>query len=370
MKKIRVSLKDRSYDIIIGQGLLKRAGPIIKKLNIGTDAVIITNSLVASLYARSLTASLKRAGISSAVKLVPDSERSKSYQAAMRIINFLSVYGKRKKLFVVALGGGVIGDLSGFVASVYKRGIPYIQVPTTLLAQVDSAIGGKVAIDLPVAKNLVGAFYQPKAVLSDTSLLKSLPARQIRSGMAEVIKYGVIEDARLFDFIEHNHKKILAIEKNAIDFVVARSAAIKARVVAKDEFDRKAVRIVLNYGHTVGHAIESASKYSSKYNHGEAVALGMIAAARISFRLGMIKKGEADRIEHVIGDVGLPVRILGVPIKGILASYIHDKKFVGGRNRLVLPEKVGRVRPVEGVNGAVIRGAIEDILATKKKRLI
>lgn len=361
MKKIKVSLKGRPYDIFIGRSILKDTGSLIKNLNIGSNAIVITNGRLARLYGKPLSAALKKSGIAALTKLVPDSEKAKSYGTAIDLINSLSKFGKRKKIFIIALGGGVVGDLAGFVASVYKRGIPYVQIPTTLLAQVDSAIGGKVAIDLPVAKNLVGAFYQPKAVVSDISLIKSLPRRQLINGMAEAIKYGVIKDPVLFKFIENNLKKVLSMDEKALDFIISRSAAIKARVVEKDEFDKKDIRTMLNYGHTIGHAIESAAGYSSQYHHGEAIALGMIVAARISLKLGIMKERDVKRIEGVIKDIGLPTKITKVPLKSILASYLHDKKFVSGKNKLVLPEKIGKVKVVEGVSDAVIREAIKDI---------
>jgi len=209
MKKIRVNLKDRSYDILIGESLLKGCGPILNRLDIGKDAVIVTNKYLLGLYGTILARSLKRAGISVRFELVPDSERAKSNRTAIELINRIAGYDKGKRLFIIAFGGGVIGDLAGFVAAVYKRGVPYVQIPTTLLAQVDSSIGGKVAIDTPIAKNLIGAFYQPRLVLSDISLIKTLSKRQIRNGIAEILKYGVIKDRNLFEYLKKNHKKIL-----------------------------------------------------------------------------------------------------------------------------------------------------------------
>jgi len=270
----------------------------------------------------------------------------------------MSSFDTRKTLFVIALGGGVIGDLAGFAAAIYKRGIPYLQIPTTLLAQVDSAIGGKTAIDLPVAKNLVGAFYQPKAVLSDISTLRSLPERELRNGLAEVIKYGVIKDSRLFEFIEKNYKKILRRDTQALSFIVARSSAIKARVVETDERDTTGARAILNYGHTFGHAIEAASEYGEGYYHGEAIAVGMIIAARLAVDLGLMKARDANRIEDLIRSVGLPTKIKKLPKARLYNAYLRDKKFIRGKSRLVLPTSIGSVKIVHAIPDHLILRSI------------
>jgi 3-dehydroquinate synthase len=360
MKKVKVSLKERSYNIVIGRGALEASGKALKALNIGRDAFVITNARIAGLYGAKLEKSLKQAGFSVRIETVPDSEKAKSIAVATRILNRMSAYDVGKKLFVAAFGGGVIGDLAGFVAAVYKRGIPYVQIPTTLLAQVDSSIGGKSAVDLPAAKNLVGAFHQPKTVLADVSLIGSLPLRQIRSGLAEVIKYGVISDPRLFRFLEINIRKLLAGDAGALEFVVSRCAAIKAGIVAKDELDRKGVRAILNYGHTIGHAIEAASSYSGQYNHGEAIAIGMIAANSMSVSLGLMKRSEEGRIEALIKKAGLPTGIKGLRLPAIYACHLHDKKFTGATNRFILPIRIGAARIAENVPDRDIRNALKE----------
>lgn len=359
MKTIKVPLGKRSYDISIGRGLIRDCGSILKKLDIGTDAVIITNSRLAAIYKKTIEKTLKGNGFTCRFEIVPDSEKAKSISVASAILNRLSRYDVGRCVFIIALGGGVVGDLAGFVASVYKRGIPYAQIPTTLLAQVDSSIGGKVAVDLSVAKNLVGSFYQPRAVIADVEALKTLSPRQIRNGLAEIIKYGIIKDAGLFRFLEAGYKKVLKLEKKALEHIVSRSCKIKADVVAKDEFDRKCVRAALNYGHTIGHAIEAAAGYSGKYNHGEAVALGMLVAGDMAVALGMLKEAQALRIGRLIEKVGLPVSIKGVEIKRIYGSYLHDKKFINGRNRFILATKIGGVSIVEGVADSIIRNALK-----------
>jgi 3-dehydroquinate synthase len=267
--------------------------------------------------------------------------------------------GRRcKDIFIVALGGGVVGDLAGFVSSIFKRGIPYIQVPTTLLAQVDSAIGGKTAVDLTYAKNMAGAFYQPRMVISDVGLLKSLPDRQIRSGLAEVIKYGVIADGSLFAYIEENLDRILRLEPCALEYAIASCSRIKARIVESDERDTGLRRIVLNYGHTIGHAIESAASYSRLYTHGEAVAIGMVVAADIAREIGMLKPSDAERIESLIARAGLPTSIRSIKSGRILRSHLNDKKFTLGVNRFVLPRSIGSAAVVRNVPYKVVGDAI------------
>ena len=361
----KVHLRDRSYDIVIGDGLLKKVGGILKKLDIGQDAVVITNERLLRLYRRPLEKSLTEGNFTVHFETVPDSEKAKSAAIATRLIDRISKRDKRKSIFIIAFGGGVVGDLAGFVAAVYKRGIPYIQIPTTLLAQVDSAIGGKVAIDLSVAKNMVGAFYQPKTVISDVSVLKSLSTAQLRNGLAEIIKYGIIEDAGLFSFLEANYTKILKRDRNTLEHIIKRSARIKANFVERDELDKKGVRAMLNYGHTIGHAIEAACGYSSRYNHGEAIAIGMIVAARISQQLGLMHKGPADRIERLIKSAGLPTKIEGLRFEDIYESHLHDKKFSRNKNMFVLPTRIGKARVVEGVSDSVIRSVLKVYL---KKR--
>lgn len=366
MKKVRVRLKDRSYDIVIGPGLFQRSGQLIERLRLlGRDAVVITNRRILNLYGRSLGAILKRSGFTVTFEIVPDSEKAKSSECAASVLNKIAACDKYKRIFLVALGGGVVGDLTGFIASIYKRGVPYIQIPTTLLAQVDSSIGGKTAIDLPAAKNLAGAFYQPRIVISDISLLRSLPKRQLISAMAEIIKYGIVKDRQLFEYIEKNCAKIIKCDQKALEYLISRSSEIKADIVAKDEFDDKGLRAILNYGHTAGHAIEAASSYSGKYDHGESVAIGMMIAADIAFKLKMLTQKDTERIRSLIKRCGLPIEAKGLSASKIYASLLHDKKFIRGKNRFVLPVGIGRVRLTEDIPAAIIKKAIANHLATK-----
>ncbi len=362
MKRIRVSLGDRSYDILIGHGLAPVSGAILKRLKVGRDAIVISNKTLAKTYFKKIENSIKKCGMSVKLELVPDSEKAKSHNILIGLLNRVGAYDKNKVPFIVALGGGVIGDLAGFAASIYKRGIPYIQIPTTLLAQVDSAIGGKVAIDLAVAKNLVGSFYQPKAVISDTSVLKSLSPRQVCNGLSECIKYGVVKDRGLFEYLENNYHKILALERDALERVIFWASKIKASIVEEDEFDRTGKRAILNYGHTIGHAIEAASNYSKRYNHGEAIAAGMVIAARISSKLGLLQESERLRIESLIKKCTLPVRIEGLKLSSIYAAHLHDKKFIHGKNRFILPTGIGSVRIVEGIADSIIVRSIRECM--------
>ena len=358
---IKVRLKGNSYNIVIGNRILPKLGILLKTLSIGQDAVIITNHHVRGLHEKSMIDGLNQNGFSIKFFEVPDSEKSKSAKVAFGLIEKIASYDTKKKIFIIALGGGVVGDFAGYVAAIYKRGIPYIQVPTTLLAQIDSAIGGKVAIDLEVGKNLVGAFYQPKLVFSDTSLLRTLDKRQIRNGLAEAVKYGVIRDKKLFDYIEKNYKQILSLKGKAMTKIVLRCSQIKADVVASDERETKGKRTILNFGHTVGHAIEAASQYS-RYGHGEAVALGMRVASRIACRMGLFNKNESLRIERLLSNIGLPTQIKGVKLASILKAVAHDKKFHSKENRFVLPIQIGKVEVVKNIPQEIIRGSIESCL--------
>ncbi len=350
-----VSLGDRSYKILI-ENSLKMLPRKLKSLNLGTDAILITNPKINSLFGKSVRYSLKGSGLRVSPVLVPDSERAKSVKEAVRLLGAISkIDGKGKRLCVIALGGGVVGDLAGFVASIYKRGIPYIQIPTTLLAQVDSSIGGKVAIDLTTGKNLTGSFYQPRLVYIDISFIKNLSRRDFISGMAEIIKYGIIKDKALFNYLRDNRSAILRRETKALKEIIARCAKIKADIVSKDERERKSIRTILNFGHTAGHAIETAFGYSGFYSHGEAIGLGMIVAARISNRMGHLSVADLLKIEEMIGSFGLPTKIKRVDTRKIMRSLAYDKKFIHGITRFVLPVRVGRVIIKERIPEEMIR---------------
>jgi 3-dehydroquinate synthase len=360
--RVPVKLKTNGYDILIGHGILKDFPRYIRGLGLGKDAVIISHPLVERLHGVTLAASLRKAGYTVKVLNVPEGEASKSAACALRLIGQIAAYDVGKKIFIIALGGGVVGDLAGLVAAIYKRGIPYIQVPTTLLAQVDSSIGGKTAIDLKYGKNLVGAFYQPKVVFSDTKVLATLSRRQIANGLAEAVKYGVIADAKLFAYIEKNHSKFLKGDAAVLTHVVKRSSRIKADVVASDEKETKGLRTILNFGHTLGHALEAAGHFD-RYHHGESVALGMRVAAEISCAVSGLAPRDAGRLNALLTAIGLPEKIEKVKLSDILNHMRHDKKFVAGRNRFVLAQSIGRVNVVANVPGNIISRAIRSLMA-------
>jgi len=360
MQKVKVNLGKRSYDIIVGNNILKDAGRFISGLKIGSDAYIITNAFIKNKYGKTLEKSLKENNLSVKFKIVADSEKSKSINTMSAVLKDIASYDQKKKVFIIAFGGGVVGDLSGFVASVYKRGIAYVQIPTTLLAQTDSAIGGKTAIDLEEGKNLVGAFYQPRLVISDTKLLTSLGARQLRSALAEVIKYAAIKDAKLFAWLEKKYPDILNAKIDALEYAVACCSRIKAKVVERDEKEKKGIRTILNFGHTIGHAIETAGKFKG-HNHGEAVALGMLAACRISSAMGLCDKKALQRLENLVASVGLPTKIEGIASMDIVKAHYRDKKFIGRKNRFVLLESIGKVKVVEDVPLETIKNALKEL---------
>lgn len=360
MHRARVNLGKRSYEIIIGCGILKELGAFLKKLNIGTDAFIITNNFLKNKYGAKVSSVLSKADYGFYFKVIPDSEKSKSIQTASMVIRMLAKFDKRKKPFIVAFGGGVVGDLAGFVASVYKRGINYVQIPTTLLAQVDSSIGGKTAIDLDLGKNLVGAFYQPRLVFSDIDFLRSLDKKQLSSGMAEVIKYAVIKDKKLFEYLESNYKEITSGNPHALEEVIASCSDIKAKITSFDEKEALGQRTILNFGHTIGHAIEVAGGYQ-KYNHGQAVSLGMVAAIDLSYRLKLIDEKVSVRIKNLIKLYGLPFKLGAISIDKIIKAHYHDKKFSGKENKFVLICGIGKAKIVRNVSLGLIKESIKKL---------
>jgi len=359
MKRIKVNLGKNSYDILICSNELGRLGACLKRLDIGKDAIIVTNSFIKKLFGSRVEQALISSGFGVRFETVPDSEKSKSEKECMKLLNNVSKFDTRRKVFIVALGGGVVGDLAGFTASIYKRGVPYVQIPTTLLSQVDSAIGGKTAIDLSAGKNLAGAFYQPRLVFTDVSFLESLPKKEMISGLAEVIKYGIIKSPDLFRFVEKNYKDILKCDKKTIQHIVYECSLIKSRIVEKDEKDNKNVRIILNLGHTMGHAIEAAANYSKFYNHGQAVGLGILASVYIAREMGFLTEVDGSRIENIIKNIGLPIKLNNVNLKNILLAQRHDKKFIHGKNRFVLPARIGKTIVKEGIPEALIKKSIE-----------
>ena len=357
MKTVEVKLPGDSYRIHIGSGLLGQTGRYLNEIGISGKLVIITNPLVRSLYGQPLEKGLVRDGFQITVLEVPDGEEQKSLDMAGKLYQQLSDAYTERTTTVLALGGGVIGDLAGFVAATYQRGIPLVQVPTTLLAQVDSSIGGKVAVNHGKLKNNIGAFYQPRVVIADTDTMKTLPDKEFNNGMAEVIKSAVIRDRDFFAFIEDNLDNIKALDDSALGEVVFRSAGIKAEVVAKDEKET-GLRAILNYGHTVGHGIETASDF--KIAHGEAVAIGMLAAGRISHHMGILERNELDRLQTAIDRTGLPTTLPKLNINIIIEAMGHDKKISQGKLRFVLPRRIGEVFITDEVSPGLVEKVLVD----------
>jgi len=340
---VAVALADRSYKIRIGSGTLAALGDACRKLDLGAKAAVVTNPTVAALYLAPVTRSLEKAGFQVSTFEVPDGERHKHLRWIARLYDHLVSERFDRSCFLVALGGGVVGDMAGFAAATYLRGVPFVQVPTTVVAQVDSSVGGKTGVNHPSGKNLIGAFHQPAQVHVDLSVLATLPRRELLGGIAEVVKYGVIADADFFAYLERHVDKVLALDPKALSRVVGRCCEIKAEVVAEDEREVSGRRAILNYGHTVGHALEAVTRYR-RYKHGEAVAIGMAAAARMAVALGTLKPDAAAAVEGLLTRFGLPTALpRRVPREDLLAAMGLDKKVKAGHIRMVLPDRIGRV---------------------------
>ena len=338
MRTLSVSLGDRSYPIHIGSGLCTQAGLIPEKLLKG-KAVVITNVTVAPLYLDGVLKALRASGAECIPVVLPDGEAYKSWETLNKIFDELLLNRCERKTPLIALGGGVIGDLTGFAAATYQRGVPFIQIPTTLLSQVDSAVGGKTAINHPQGKNMIGAFYQPQVVIADMDTLRTLPPRELAAGLAEVIKYGFIRDPAFLDWLEKNIDRLIALEPEALAFAVERSCQNKADVVAKDERET-GERALLNFGHTFGHAVEAGMGYGS-WLHGEAVAAGMVMAARFSEKLGYIGKADVQRVVDILVRAKLPVAAPELGAERYLDLMGHDKKVEGGKIKFILLKKPG-----------------------------
>ena len=333
---LNVELGARSYPILIAGGLLGRAELFDQHLR-ARELLIVSNTTVAPLYLPKLTASLGKRRIVEVI--LPDGEAHKTLSNAARVLDVLVANRLGRDCAVLALGGGVVGDLAGFAAACYQRGVDFVQLPTTLLAQVDSAVGGKTGVNHPGGKNLIGAFHQPVLVVNDTATLATLPPRELRAGLAEVIKYGLIADAALFEWLENRLTELLAGDPAALAHVIRRSCEIKATVVERDERER-GERALLNLGHTFGHAIESATAYR-QWLHGEAVGAGLVMAASMSAACGYLAPADAERVRRLIERAGLPTRIAGVSPDAALEQMSMDKKVLGGRVRLVLLRGIG-----------------------------
>jgi 3-dehydroquinate synthase len=365
---VRVALGTRSYDIVIGRGLLASLGQRVAALKPGAKAAIVTDATVERLLLGATRAALEAAGIGATHASVPAGEASKSVAMFERVCDALIAAKVERGDVVVALGGGVVGDLAGFCAAAVRRGLDYVQVPTTLLAQVDSSVGGKTAINSRHGKNLIGAFHQPILVVADTALLDTLPPREFRAGYAEVAKYGLLGDAGFFAWLEANADDVFAGRAGAREHAIATSCRMKAEIVARDERET-GDRALLNLGHTFGHAFEAAAGFSDRLLHGEAVALGMALAFDFSARLGLTPQSDADRVKRHLGKVGLPTHISdvsgGVPgVDGLMELMAQDKKVKRGRLTFILVRGIGRACVAPDVDAAEVRA----FLATKLAR--
>jgi len=360
MQTLSVNLGDRSYPIHIGSGLLSQARLILPHLA-QKRVMVVTNTTVAPLYLAQLTATLESGGVKVAQVVLPDGEAYKNWETLNLIFDALLTDRAERKTTLIALGGGVVGDMTGFAAASYQRGVPFIQIPTTLLSQVDSSVGGKTGINHPLGKNMIGAFYQPKVVLADTDTLKTLPPRELSAGLAEVIKYGLIWDVEFLAWLEVNMERLRALDPAAITHAIYRSCEIKAQVVGQDEREG-GIRAILNLGHTFGHAIETGMGYGN-WLHGEAVAAGMVMAAQTSQRMGWLAEADVARTRALIRAAGLPDVAPDLGADTYLEYMGHDKKVEGGKMRFVLLKKLGEAVVTGDVPEAMLRGTLTRCVA-------
>lgn len=360
--RVSVALAERSYEIIIGDGLLADAAAYIAPVLSAPRVVVVSDTHVAPLYAPALLASLKAAGVSAELLTVTAGEGAKSFANLERLIEDILALTPDRKTTLIALGGGVVGDLTGFAASVLLRGVPFVQIPTTLLAQVDSSVGGKTAINARAGKNLIGSFYQPQLVLADLGVLGSLPLRELQAGYAEIIKYGLILDAEFYRWCLTNAAALLAGDKAALAYAVAASCRMKAAVVGADERE-SAARALLNFGHTFGHALEAETGYGERLLHGEAVAIGMVMACDLSARMGRILPSVAVELAEHLHALGLPARLSDVPFtwdaEKIASHFVADKKAENGTLTFVVLDALGKAVVVKQVDLALARAVVD-----------
>lgn len=361
MDKIRVELGERSYTIAAGAGILGDLGKSLERFDFSKKAAIVSNPTVFELYGKTLAMSLSASGFEIIEIIIPDGEEYKNMLTVERIYEQLLSMRFDRKSVVLALGGGVIGDITGYAASTYMRGIDFVQVPTTLLAQVDSSVGGKTGVNHALGKNMIGTFWQPRLVWIDISTLHTLSNRNFLAGMAEIIKYGIIWDTTFFDFLEKKRETLLSLNPEDITHIIRRSCEIKADVVAKDERE-SGLRAILNFGHTIGHALETVTGYTA-FLHGEAVAIGMHVEALIAHELGLIGRDEVSRIQHILKTFGLPVEVpAGIDLTALFEAMKLDKKTVSGDVKFILPERIGKVRIQGNVSAAAVQQAVRKAL--------
>jgi 3-dehydroquinate synthase len=367
VQKVTVSLGDRSYDIMIGHEILGALGDAVSKLGLGPKHMVVTSPGLWPLYGKTAHDSLAANGFDISSAQINDDEESKSIETVMSLYDRLVEREFSRDSAITAVGGGVVGDVAGFAAATYMRGMRLVQVPTTLLAQVDSSIGGKTGVNLPSGKNLVGAFHQPALVWTDVSTLKTLPERELRSGMAEVIKYAIVADSGLFNILEEKIGSVFQASSDTLIEIISRCCSAKARIVEKDEKDRS-VRSILNYGHTFGHALETLSNYR-QFTHGEAVALGMIVAARVSCEIGATDQSTVEKQERLISTAGLPTKIdRTVNPEDIARQLTRDKKRLAGQTGWVLPKTIGEVFLTHEVPLDIVLRVVKGLIVSKGEK--
>lgn len=359
MEKIKVELGENSYDIRLGYDILTDCVERLRETAYEREVFVVSDRNVYEIHGGRLETVLKNNGFAVAKYIIPAGESSKSWDMANEILKIMLKKNYSRKTCVLALGGGVVGDLTGFVAAVYRRGVPFIQIPTSLLAQVDSSVGGKVAVNHPLGKNMIGSFYQPKAVWAELGMLESLPEGEWQAGLAEVVKYAIIWDKEFFDFLEKNSERVFRREREVLPKMIAVCCEIKGEVVKRDEKDED-LRNILNFGHTFGHALETATGYK-KYRHGEAVAVGMVGAMHLACGLGLFSLEELQRVEKLLKKWHLPMSFSGHLKEEVLHLIEHDKKVIGNQVTFVLPTEIGSVVLKKGIKQKLIAEALEKI---------
>lgn len=360
-----MNLAERKYPIFVGDGILSKAGALLSNAGFTTAPIVVTNAKVWRLHGRILEQALKSSFGPIPVVRIGDGEHFKNHETLLKIYSGMFRARANRHSWILAFGGGVVGDIAGFAAATFMRGIPYAMAPTTLLSQVDSSIGGKVAVNVKEGKNLVGAFHQPSAVLTDIRVLRTLPKRELASGLYEAVKGAAIYSEPLLRYIELNLPAILHCQASAMEHVVIQTGKIKAEVVTSDEKET-GLRMILNYGHTVGHALESATKYN-RFKHGEAVAWGMIAALEYGRELGLLQPGESDRLVSLIRKVGPLPSLKGISLVGLWNGLILDKKFASGKIRMIVLDKLGVAEVRDGIEPDSLRGFLRKFLETGQK---
>lgn len=364
MQNVEVGLEGRSYSVRVGHDILAQLGAHCAALQLGRQVAVLTDRDVAARYLKTVGASLREAGYEVLEVVFDGGDAAKNLQTMDAIFAQLIEAELDRSAWICALGGGVVGDMAGFVAASFLRGVPYVQVPTTIVAQVDASVGGKTAVNHRLGKNLIGAFHQPRLVYMDTRALHSLPRRELVGGLAEVVKHAVIRDAELFAFLEAHIEELveLKVDPERLDWLIARNVQIKATVVEADE-EEGGLRAILNYGHTVGHAIEAATDYR-QYRHGEAVILGMIAAGHLAGQRGLWSESERSRQDDLLARLGIPSGIAAVPAECIVERSRADKKRIAGKSKFVLPRQIGRVEIVDDIPEDEVRASIEYVQQT------